>query len=175
MWRSTAATFSAQTANTGNVVSAGRVAFAANQPATAMFNLANVIPGDLFTACVKLTYTGTLSSVTRLYLRNADLTGTGLGDHLTFQVLEGTGDAADCSDFISSAALYNPAGMTDTSKTLSGFKDAAGSYATGLGNWGTSPLSNTRTYRFEWQLQATDAARGRTAGVTFTWEARTSP
>lgn len=161
--------FTATTSNGANSWSAGTVSITSN-PGTAMFTATGLKPASTGTACVKVTYTGSLNSTVKLYLKNSDLTGTGLGTYLTFQVNEGTGNNANCSDFAQSANDYNTTGMTDTTKTLAGFNTTANSYATGVSSWAAT-TNATKTYQFVWQLQDNNNAQGLTATATFTWEA----
>ena len=161
--------FSATTTNGANSWSAGTVTISSN-PGTAMFTASGLKPGDTGTSCVKVTYTGSLNSTVKLYLKNSDVTGTGLGTYLTFQVNEGTGNNANCSDFAQSANDYNNTGMSDTTKTLAGFNTAAYDYAHGVSSWAAT-TNGTKTYEFIWQLQDNSSAQGLTAGATFTWEA----
>jgi hypothetical protein len=113
-----------------------------------------------------------MTAPVKLYLRNADYTGTALGTYITFQVVEGSGSTADCSDFVTGATLYNATGMADTTKTLAGFNTLAHDYATGVGAWTASPGAATKTYKFTWQLQDNNAANGLSSAATFTWEAQ---
>jgi hypothetical protein len=169
VFKASYAAFTATATNGANAWSAGTVAISAN-PGTAMFTASGLKPGDTGTACVKVTYSGSLNATVKLYLKNADLTGTGLGAYLTFQVNEGTGNNANCSDFAQSANDYNNTGMSDTTKTLATFNTAANSYANGVSSWAAT-TGGTKTYEFIWQLQDNNSAAGLTANATFTWEA----
>ncbi len=169
VWQASYSAFTATATNGANPWSAGTVTLTAT-PSTAVFTAAGLKPGSNGTACVAVNYTGSLPAGVRLYLKASDLTGTGLGQYLTFQVNEGTGAASDCSDFVSSANDYNPTGMTDTTKTLSGFSAQAHDYGTGVSAWSTT-VTTTKTFQFKWQLQDTNSAQGLAATATFTWEA----
>ncbi|MEV0561934.1 hypothetical protein [Dactylosporangium sp. NPDC050588] len=94
VWQASFAAFSATTTDGVDSWAAGSVSFGTNAPATAMFTASGLKPGSTGTACVKITYTGSLAASVRLYLKNADLGGTGLASYLTFQVNEGTGSGA---------------------------------------------------------------------------------
>jgi hypothetical protein len=173
VWQQSHAAFVAQTATPASQWNAGTVSFGTNSPATALFAASGAKPGSSGAACVKLTYTGSAAATVRMYLVGADLTGTGLGQYLTVQLLEGSGNAADCSDFASAATVYNATGLTDASKTLAAFSAAAYNYATGLGAWAATQNA-TRTYRINWLLQGNNAAQSLTANATFTWEAQST-
>lgn len=62
--------FSASTQNAGNELTAGTVAIGDNDSGQAMFNVTNSKPGDSWTRCVKLTYTGSLDSHVHNYLQS---------------------------------------------------------------------------------------------------------
>jgi len=172
VWQASYSAFTATTTNGANSWSAGTVTISSS-PGTAMFTASGLKPGNNGTACVKVTYTGSLAAVVKLYLKNSDLTGTGLGQYLTFQVNEGSGNNADCSDFVQSVNDYNPTGMSDTTKTVAGFNTLAHDYSTGLSSW-SATQNGTKTYEFLWQLQDNSSAAGLTANATFTWEADNS-
>jgi hypothetical protein len=168
VWRSSSAAFSATTSNTNALVTA-TVSFGVNNPATALFTATGLLPGSTGTGCTILTYTGTVSAAVKLYLKAADFTDGGLANYLTFQVSEGTATSSDCQNWvITGSPLYNATGMTDPSKTLTGFAAVA---TAGLGSWTAAPGA-TRAYRFDWKLQAT-APLNKSASATFTWGAQT--
>lgn len=147
--------------------------FGANTPATAMFTVTGALPGSTQTACIRITYTGTLTTGVRLFVASGDLTGSGLDSYLTLEVNEGAGNATggSCSDFTATANLYNPSGKTDPTKTLAAFAATSSSYASGVSNW-TATTGSTRTFQLTWWLQAYNAGAGKSATATFTWEAR---
>jgi len=132
-------------------------------------------PGSSGTQCVKVTYAGSLSSIVKLYLKNSDLTGTGLATYLTFQIREGSGNNSDCSDFSSSANDYNNTDngatpLSATAFTLAGFNTTAHDYASGVSSW-SATQNATKTYEFLYTLQDNGSAQGLTSSATFTWEA----
>src|SRR5437764_9711898 len=85
VWQASYSAFTATTTNGANSWSAGTVTISSS-PGTAMFTASGLKPGNNGTACVKVTYTGSLAAVVKLYLKNSDLPGTGLGQYLTFKV-----------------------------------------------------------------------------------------
>ena len=171
VWPQAHASFTSSTA-TATSWTAGTVQFGPNQPVSKIVDVSGLLPGSTDDACVKLTYTGTLAAPVKLYLRDADLGGTGLATYLTVQINEGTGNSSDCADFVLGTTVYNAAGMPDTARTLAAFNTATENYGSGVGAWTASPASTTRTYQVSWQVQASGAAAGKTASATFTWEAR---
>ncbi len=60
--------FSATTQNAGNELTSGTVAISNNSAGQAMFNVAGATPGDSWTRCIKVTYTGGLPADVHAYL-----------------------------------------------------------------------------------------------------------
>lgn len=171
-WGTADAAFLATASSGSNSWATGTVTFGANSPATALFTVTGAIPGSTGSSCVKLTYTGSLAAQVRLFVASGGLTGTGLGSYLTLQINEGSGNNADCSDFVQSANAYNPTGTSDSTKTLAAFAGASTNHATGVSAWNNVATNATRTYQFVYFLQGDNAAVSKTANATFTWEAR---
>ena len=174
VWQSSYAAFSGTTTNGGNSWTAGTVKLTDAANGTAILNATALKPGSTGTACITLTYGGSLAAATKLYVASGDLTTTtgpnNLAQYLTLKVDEGTGTAPSCSDFVSSANDYNP--TNSTAETLSTFAGSATNFANGVGAW--LPLANgaTKDYKFTWTVQDNNAAQGLNATVKFTWEAQ---
>ena len=110
-----------------------------------------------------------------MYLAAADLTtssGTNLAQYPTVQVNEGTGTATNCSDFVSSANLYNATGQGDTTKTLSAFSAASNSFANGVSSFAPTGSGQTKTYKITYWVQDNNAAAGMNSTAKLTWEAQ---
>jgi hypothetical protein len=172
VWHASYAAFTATTTNGLNSWQAGTVVLA-SAPSSAVFSISGLKPGDSGTACVKVTYQGTLPATVKLYLTAADLTtstATNLAQYLTLQVNEGTGNNADCGDFSAVPTNdYNPLGPADTAKTLAAFSATfAPDYVTSPISWTANP-NDTRTYQFIWWLQDTNSAQGMQSSARFTW------
>jgi hypothetical protein len=166
--------FSATTANTGNNISSGTVVLGDNDSNSAMYTATNQKPGDTFQQCIKVDYTGSLSSTVKLY--TASTIGT-LGQYVDLQIRTGSGSPTfpGCSGF-------TPDGADLYSGTLSNFASTYTSWSNGLLDAGPGAASswvngNSVVYRFTLTLQASapDTAQGLSVGShTFTWEARNS-
>jgi hypothetical protein len=159
------AAFSATTDNTGSQWTAGDVVLTDDDSDTAMFAITAMKPGDTATECIAVTYSGSLDAAVKLY---GTLTaGDGLDDYLDVTVRRGTGGSfGDCTGFSSDETVY--------SGTLDGFVGTHTSFGTGAGTWaptGGGP-DDTVTYQVEVTLQDDNAAQGKTATATFTWEAQ---
>jgi hypothetical protein len=159
------AAFSATTENTGSQWTAGDVALTDDDSDNAMFAIANMKPGDTETQCIAVTYSGSLDAAVKLY---GTLTaGDGLDDYLDVTIRRGTGGSfGACGTFSSVETVY--------SGTLAGFVGSHSSFGSGAGSWaptGGGP-DDTVTYQVEVTLQDNNAAQGKTATATFTWEAQ---
>jgi len=157
--------FSATTENPGNAFDAGTVSITDDDSGSAMLSLANAKPGDSDTACIVVTYTGSLPSSVRLYGATG---GSGLDQYLDLTVTRGTiaGPSFDsCPGFTPDGG-----GGVIYSGTLAAYPDA---YAAGLvdpdGSWMNG---ESRAYRFSVSVQDDGGAQGLNATQSFTWEAR---
>jgi hypothetical protein len=167
VWQASNAAFSDTTTNPGNSWAAGEVIITSDR-GSAMFEAHDLAPGAADQQCVRVTYEGTLDADVALYAAYVNA-NSGLAPYLDLTVEQGTGSAADCSDFAPGAGLANASG------TLAGFVTGNTSFADGLGGWSPAGGTNaTRTYRFAYELPAdtTNDAQGETAEVTVTWEAQ---
>lgn len=163
VYQASNAAFTATTANPANSWASGTVALTDNDSGAALFTASGLKPGSTGTKCMVVTYSGTLAAAVKLYATS--YTDNGLAQYLTFSVDEGTGSAADCSDFGAGSNLYTG--------TLDGFSTTKTGYANGVSSWAPAGSSGaTKTYRFSWTLQDNDGAQGKTSAATFTWEAQ---
>ncbi|MDX1450031.1 MAG: TasA family protein [Acidimicrobiia bacterium] len=165
--RASTAAFFDTTVNTGNGFAAGTVTLTDDDTTTALFDLANLAPGDGATSCIAVTYSGSLDATVKLYA--AVTGGTGLDSYLDVTVERGSGGSfADCGAFTVDEVVY--------SGTLSGLAATAQDFGSGLGAWaaiGGAP-DDVVTYRVAVTLQDDDAAQGLDASASFTWEAQNS-
>lgn len=155
--------FSTTTGNAANSYDAGTVVLSDNDSGSSLFTMSNLKPGDTLTKCIKVDYTGSLTSTVKLY---GTTTGS-LDQYLDVVVRRGSFPGAPpasnaCTGFTSAATIHNG--------TLQAFPD---SYAAGLneGSW-TNGTSNV--YEITTTMQDNNAAQGLSATQTFTWEARSS-
>lgn len=177
VWQASYAAFSATTTNPNNNFSAGSVTLTDDhQPSTVLFNASALKPGSTGSSCIKVTYNGSLASTVKMYVKSGDLTNTAPGDlspYLTLQIAEGTGNAADCSDFGGTPSnIYNPTGVGDTAKTLSDFSTNRSTFGTGVSGFAPTGSGQSKTYKITYWLQDQSAAQGKNSTVKFTWEAQ---
>lgn len=156
--------FTSTTSNASNTLAAGTVALSDNDSGSALFSLSNMKPGDSATKCIKVDYTGTVSSNVRLY---GTTTGTGLGTYVTLRVRRGSFPGSPpasnaCTGFTSAATVYD--------STLSAFPST---WAAGV-NEGTWTSSTSNVYELVLTLQDNNSAQGLNSSTTFTWEAQST-
>jgi Camelysin metallo-endopeptidase len=174
----TVAALNGSTSNDNNRIDTGTVTIQDNDNNSAMFSLSGLKPGDTSTACIKLTYTGSLGSTVRLY---GATTGTGLEQYASLQITRGSYSGAEpsfpsCTNFSADSTTYingQAAGVVYAG-TLSGFPT---SWATGqVDPSSTSPATWTtntaRVYKLQVTLGDNASAAGKNATQTFTWEAQ---
>lgn len=173
----TFAAYTATSVNGGNALEAGSVKLSDNGDGSSMLSLAGALPGDTTSACINVTYDGSIPSTVRLH---GTTTGTGLDAYLDLKVTRGTYSPSapafkSCTNFQPDATNYIGAGNgVIYSGTLQGFPD---DYGSGL----VDPLSGSpeswttgesHVYRLDVTLQNNFGAQGKTAAQVFRWEAR---
>jgi hypothetical protein len=163
--------FSATTQNAGNEIVAGNVALTDNDAGSAMFNVSDAKPGDAWTRCIKVTYTGSLPADVRNYLRS---TPGPLTQYVSLKLEQGTQLAStfpNCDGFTpdSVGTVYDG----PISSAL------FGSYATGLVETPAGQTSwqqgDSLVLRVTMSLSASmpDQVQGTSTGsATVVWEAR---
>jgi hypothetical protein len=173
-------TFAAYTAtndNTGNVVGSGTVKLSNNGDGSSMLSLSAAVPGATTSACIKVTYDGSLPATVRLY---GTTTGSGLDAYLDLKITRGTYSPSDpafksCTNFQADGTNYIGAGNgVIYNGTLQAFPD---DYASGVVDpQSGSPESWTtgepHVYKIEATLQSNFAAQNEDATQAFKWEAR---
>lgn len=156
--------FFSTTSTGSNSFSAGTVTLRDNDSGAVMFNASGVRPGDAGkVSCITVTYGGSLDSDVRLY---GSVSSTGVEQYINLKVETGTTTSGygDCSGFSTLSTLFDD--------TLSNYPTGWGGGIAEPGNpWTTG---EAHAYRFTLSLpnSAPAAAQGKTATVTFRWEAR---
>lgn len=174
--------FSSTTENPGNTFSAGSVSLTDNDTGTAMFTMTNMVPGSTDTGCIKVSYTGTLTSNVRLY---GTTTGTGLDQYLNLKITRGTYSSEpgfdSCTNFVAGTTNHLGAGAgVIYNGTLQAYGDSYSAGLTDPSDCGTPPcaaeawtnLPENHVYKFEITLQDDNNAQNKNATQAFTWEAR---
>ena len=173
--RMTWSAFSGAAGNTASNVVAGSVALTDNDSGSAMFTMSGMVPNDTDTSCIKVTSTGTLPSLVKLY---GTVSGTGLASYLTMTVTRGTAPNGfdDCTGFTpDSANAYGLGAGVLYSGNMSSYP---ADWSAGIADPHTASVneawttSEVHTYKVQVTLQNNAAAASKTAGLTLTWEAR---
>ena len=167
------AAYTATTTNPGNSLSTGTVAISDNDGAdVAMYTKAadgNLGPNQNITKCIRVTYTGSLTSPVKLYA-TTPITN---GDRFTVQVERGTqntGTFSSCGDFEATSTAFATADLSTFPSTYATGVDGKASAATWAAN-------DTVAYRFTLTAKDGTAPNGNTTAFetndhTYTWEAR---
>jgi hypothetical protein len=165
--------FSATTQNAGNEISSGTVVLADNDAGSSMFNITGAKPGDSWTRCIKVTYSGSLPAPVRFYYTNS----SELAKHLHMTVTQGTQASTvfpSCSGFAPDATgvIFNG----------SAYSAVPGSWETGIHSVqpdGFEAWHPGDELVFEFTLTldpaTPDSLQNATTGsTTIVWEARNS-
>jgi len=171
------AAYNATTGSTANSFATGTVVLVDNDSGAAMLSLSDALPTATDTACITVSYTGSLASVVRLY---GTTTGSGLDAYLDLKITRGsfpgappafdscTTFSADATDYVGSGSgvIYNG--------TLQAFPDdyAAGRVDPLPAGPETWTNAESHVYKVQVTLQNNGSAEGKGATQTFTWEAR---
>ena len=166
----THAALSQATAVGGNDFATGTVDLEDNDAGQALLSLTAAEPGMTDTACIQVTYNGTLDAGVRLY---AAVTGP-LAPYLDVTVTRGTDSTpafGDCGGFVAedtdhigagAGVIYNGSLAALPTTWDAGVTDGPDTWSTG----------QAHAYRMSVTLANDIAARGLTADATFIWEAR---
>jgi hypothetical protein len=173
----TYAAFRATSANNGNKLEAGSVKLSDNGDGSALVSLSGAVPSDTTSACIQVTYDGTLSATVRLH---GTTSGGGLDQYLDLKVTRGTYSPStpaykSCTNFQPDATNYIGAGSGVVyNGTLQGYPD---DYASGLvdptsGSPESWSAGEVHVYKVDVTLQQNFAAQGKDAAQVLRWEAR---
>ena len=164
--------FSATTVNPGNTFAAGTVVISDNDANSAMYTITGAKPNDVVTRCIRVTYTGSLPALVRLYTTTPI---NAFGQYVTLSIDKGTMPVSttfpNCTSFVPDAT---PNVFTGT---LSSFGSARTSFGTGVAaNPGAATqwvTNDAVVYRFTLTMQDNVLAAGGSTGThSFTWEAQ---
>jgi hypothetical protein len=168
IWRTSTAAFTSTTSNGTNTFATGTVALSDNDSGTALFTASNLKPGSTGTACIRVTYSGSLASAIKVYGSSASATNS-LDTYLTWTVEEGSSGATSfpsCTGFVLQGSLF--------SNTLATFAASHTGWANGLtATWAPSSTSS-RDFRFTYTLSAAapNSTQNSTAQIAVVWEAQ---
>jgi hypothetical protein len=162
------AAFTTTTDNSGSSFTAGDVVLVDDDLAASRFTVTDMEPGDTVTACIVVTYNGSVDpSPVKLY--SGGFTDSGnFGDYLNVTVDEGVGGTfADCTGFVEDDA------GAEFSNTLTQLDALHTNYGNGFGDWDPSAAGQFKTYQITVELDAATPNAEQNESVTaltFTWE-----
>jgi hypothetical protein len=167
----TFAAFTATSANSGNEIASGTVKIDDESgTSTSLYDVADAAPGDSATACIRITYDGSLDAAVKLYLSSAVSNGA----NFTLQVERGSGlttvdGTRSCAGFTASSTAYS-GDLDDLGATYAAGADGKAAGAA----WSQGQSVD---YRFTVTAKDDSTPNAHTTAVTsgahaFTWEAR---
>lgn len=142
--------------NSGGTFTAAALKLSDDDDGRSLVNLTNMVPGDLTSSCINVTYEGTLFPIELVMAVNA---AGDLGEHVEISILRGTGGSfGDCTGFTAAEEMYAGT-LADlaTSELVVGIIRSA---------------DETTGFRFDYQLTDTADAIGKTASADVVWEVR---
>jgi hypothetical protein len=168
--------FNATTNNSGNKWTAGTLQLTNDAGATALFNAANISPGDAGTKCITVSSTATTASRLKLYATDYNRGTKKLGDRINLTITGGSFPGAvpingECLDFIPGAIVV------PSTTSLTTFSAASKDYATGADSF-LLPAGKSRSYKIDWTFVSAGTSvddnpyQGDSAAIGFTWEAQ---
>jgi hypothetical protein len=163
--------FSATTQSSGDEVTAGTVSIGNNSAGQSMFSITGAHPGDSWTRCVRVTYTGSLPADVHLSLGG---TPGPLVLYLNVKIEQGTASGSDtfpqCTTFNAISTLFD--GSAASAGQSSGY--AGGLVTDPAGVPGAWTTGSTTVFRMTGTLSPdapnSDQAQS-TGSLTLVWEA----
>jgi hypothetical protein len=170
IWRTSTAAFTATTTNGANSFSTGSVVLSDNDSGTALFTATNLKPGSTNSACIRVSYSGTVATTLKVYGTSPSSTNS-LDTYLNFTVEEGASSATtfpSCTGFVLQTTLYNG--------TLAGFGTTHTSWANGATTTWAPSSTSSRDFRVTYTLSAAapNSTQSSTAAITLVWEAQST-
>jgi len=162
--------FTATTANTGNTISSGTVNIGQHAGSTTLYSVSNQSPGATTVACVRVTYSGTITaSAVKLY--TSSVTN---GTVYNLKVERGAGITSpgadmNCTGFSATSTAYDG--------NLGSFGTTYGAGVDGKASAATWATSSAVDYKFTITVNDDATANAHTSSTSsgshdFTWEAR---
>ncbi|MFI5495142.1 hypothetical protein [Actinoplanes sp. NPDC051859] len=165
---STSAGFSGSTDHPAASWTAGTVALSHSSTAGSTLSLAGVKPGSRTSACIDVTYTGNVASITKLYATGYVSTDAVAGPGQLAGIVQMSiyqANSGTCSTGVT-------AWTTIFGGTLATLGTTATSYPSGLGTWNPANRGAVQAYLITVLIRGDNAAQGDAAAATLTWEAR---
>lgn len=179
VYQASYAAFTGQTRNSGNEWSTGSVRLTDDDNGQARFRVANMLPGDSETKCIKVTADASVPSTVKGFTINPVTSVQGLENRLLITIVAGNGGTfADCTGFAALADANNGVIVADAPLSMVSQKNT---FETALGGWDVPAGVSNRTYKITWKFDTTgmtqaqiDQLQGAKTGVDIQWEMRTT-
>lgn len=179
VYQASYAAFTGQTRNSGNEWSTGSVRLTDDDNGQARFRVANMLPGDTETKCIKVTADASVPSTVKGFTINPVTSVQGLENRLLISIVAGNGGGfADCTGFAPLADATNGVIVADAPLSMVSQKNT---FETALGGWDVPSGVSTRTYKITWKFDTTgmtqaqiDQLQGAKTGVDIQFEMRTT-
>lgn len=175
--------FTATTGNTANNLTTGSVILADNDGGSALFNVNGILPAQVETRCIEVTYSGSITPTVpiRIYGGYADGPDAGttvestLAPYLALTIEMGAA-ATTCASIGSPTTIFNASLPGASTGMLDAFTTTNSTYASGLSTgWTPTGGSSTmRPFRITMTLSNDNNAQNKAAEPAFTWEARSA-
>ena len=167
VWQGTNAAFTSTTSNGANNWTAGAVTIGDDDSGTALFNVSGLVPGNSGSKCIKVTYSGNVTSSVKLYVSASS--GT-LAPYIDLTIEQGSG-GGNVGDFSSCGSF---SGSTIYTGTLSNMASTKTAFGSGVGSWSPTAATQFSVYKFTYTLNAStpDAMQSATCSATFQWESQ---
>jgi len=175
VYQASSAAFTGQTRNSGNEWSTGSVNLTDDDNGQARFQVANMLPGNTDTQCIKVTANASVASRVKGYTVNPVTSAQGLENRILVTIEAGNGGSfATCTGFVLEG---NPIVANVPLSTLAG----TNTYEKGIGGWDVDAGGASKTYRFTWKFDTTgmtqtqiDQLQGAKTGIDMQWEMQTT-
>lgn len=179
IYQASYAAFTGQTRNSGNEWATGSVKLTDDDNGQARFRVADMLPGQTDTKCIKVTADASVPSTVKGFAINPVTSVQGLENKILITIESGTGGSfANCTGFVPLNDGSNGVIVADAPLTLVAQKNT---FETALGGWDVDPGVQTRTYRISWEFNTTgmtqaqiDQMQGAKTGIDIQWEMRTA-
>lgn len=161
------AAFSATTDNVGNTWRTGSVQLTDDDQGAALFDVADLVPGDSGSKTITVTAKTAKPSTVKLYTKDSD------DDDQVAQYLDVTVERGHLTTPGDDTSFV--ADETVSDGTLADLQ-AATTFGSGLDDWDPATGEESTTYRFTYTLDAAtpNTAQDSEAATTFVWEAQSN-
>ena len=171
VWQGSSAAFTADTKSVGNNWATGSLTLTDDDNGSAMFTVANIVPGQSGSNCIKVTASPTVPSTVKVYAHN--LQADGLEDYVVIDVQKGTGGGfGTCDGFVEDSGDAQLPAMS-----LADAYAAMNSYATGILPWVVPAGTSSRVYKINWVFDVSalseaevDLLQGQSVSFDGEWE-----